>query len=159
LIPEIPYQMANIAAKIKSLREEGRNYALMVVSEAVGTETGEKSKIIDLEGKSRYGGISHHIANRITELTGAETRFTVLGHVQRGGQPAAQDRVLASVFGTHAVDLIAQEKFDRMVAWQNRQVIDVSIEQAIAGSQAVDMNGSLMKTARGLGICFGDENY
>ena len=75
------------------------------------------------------------------------------------GNLSAQDRVLASVFGTHAVDLIAQGKFDRMVAWQNRHVVDVSIQQAIAGYQAVDINGSLVKTARGLGICFGDENF
>ncbi len=159
LIPEIPYLMNTVAQKIISLREEGRNFALVVVSEAVGTESGEKAKIMDLHGKSRYGGISHYLADRLTELTGAETRFTVLGHVQRGGQPIFQDRVLASVFGVHAVDLIAQEKFDRMVTWQNRQVGDVPIKQAIEGYQAVDIHGALVKTARGLGICFGDENF
>jgi len=159
LIPEIPYKMENIAHKIKSLREGGRNFALVVVSEAVGTETGEKATITDLMGKSRYGGIAQHLSNRISELTGAETRFTVLGHVQRGGQPIFQDRVLASVFGVHAVDLIAQGKFDRMVAWQNRRVLDVPIQQAIEGYQAVDVEGPLIKTARGLGICFGDENF
>lgn len=159
LIPEIPYKIENLTHKIKSLREEGRNFALVVVSEAVGTESGEKATIKDLDGKSRYGGIAQHLANRISELTGAETRFTVLGHVQRGGQPIFQDRVLASVFGVHAVDLMAQGKFDRMVAWQNRRVIDVPIQQAIEGYQAVDVHGTLVKTARGLGICFGDENF
>ena len=159
LIPEIPYQMEKVAQKIKLLRETGHNFALIVVSEAVEMESGEKVKIMDFEGKSRYGGISHYLANRVTELTGAETRFTVLGHVQRGGQPIFQDRVLASVFGVHAVDLIAQGKFDRMVAWQNRQVIDVPIQQAIQGYQAVDINGTLVKTARGLGICFGDDEF
>ncbi len=159
LIPEIPYQIEKVADKIKFLRANGRNFALMVVSEAVGMESGEKAKIMDLDGRSRYGGISHYLADRITELTGAETRFTVLGHVQRGGQPVFQDRLLASVFGIHAVDLVAQGKFDRMVAWQNRHVVDVPIQQAIAGYQAVDVNGSLVKTARGLGICFGDENF
>lgn len=159
LIPEIPYQIEKIAHKIKSLREGGRNFALVVVSEAVGMESGEKVKITDIEGKARYGGISHYLAKRIEELTGAETRFTVLGHVQRGGQPIFQDRVLASVFGVHAVDLIAMGKFDRMVAWQNRRVTDVPILQAIGGYQAVDANGSLIKTARGLGICLGDEDF
>lgn len=159
LIPEIPYHIGKIAQKIQILREEGRNFALVVVSEAVKMESGEKVKITDLEGKSRYGGISHYLADRITELTGAETRFTVLGHVQRGGQPVFQDRVLASAFGVHAVDLIAQDKFDRMVAWQNRQVIDIPIQQAIEGYQAVDTQGALIKTARGLGICFGDEDF
>ncbi|MBP9692876.1 MAG: ATP-dependent 6-phosphofructokinase [Alphaproteobacteria bacterium] len=159
LIPEIPYKIENIAHKIKVLREEGRNFALVVVSEAVGTESGEKSTIQDFEGKSRYGGIAQYLANQISERTGAETRFTVLGHVQRGGQPIFQDRVLASVFGVHAVDLMAQGKFDRMVAWQNRRVLDVPIQQAIEGYQAVDVHGTLVKTARGLGLCFGDENF
>ncbi|MBY0292456.1 MAG: ATP-dependent 6-phosphofructokinase [Alphaproteobacteria bacterium] len=159
LIPEIPYQIEKVAQKIKYLQEGGRNFALVVVSEAVKTEAGEKAKITDFEGRTRYGGISHYLANRITELTGAETRFTVLGHVQRGGQPIFQDRVLASIFGIHAVDLIAQGKFDRMVAWQNRQVVDVSIQQAIEGYQAVDITGPLVKTARGLGISFGDDDF
>ena len=157
LIPEIPYQMAVVAYKINSIRDQGRNFALIVVSEAVGTETGEKAKVMDKEGHARYGGISQYLADRVTELTGAETRFTVLGHVQRGGQPIFQDRVLASVFGVHAVDLVAQGKFDRMVAWQNRKVVDVPIQQAIGGYQAVDVKGSLVNTARGLGIYFGDE--
>ncbi|MBI2707488.1 MAG: ATP-dependent 6-phosphofructokinase [Proteobacteria bacterium] len=159
LTPEIPYKMETIAQKIKTLQERGRNFSLVVVSEAVRTESGEKSTIRDETGNSRYGGISHYLANRITELTGAETRFTILGHVQRGGQPISQDRVLASAFGVHAVDLIANEKFDRMVAWQNRSVVDVPIREAIEGYQAVDPNGTLVKTARGLGICFGDEEF
>lgn len=159
LIPEIPYKIEAIAHKIKSLQTGGRNFALIVVSEAVNTETGEKATITDQNGKSRYGGISQYLANRITELTEAETRFTVLGHVQRGGQPIFQDRVLASVFGVHAVDLIEQGKFDRMVAWQSRKVVDVPIQQAIEGYQDVDVNGTLVKTARGLGICFGDEHF
>lgn len=159
LIPEIPYKMEVLAKKIKLLQEGGRNFALIVVSEAIETESGKQLKILDKDGKSRYGGISHYLADRITELTGAETRFTVLGHVQRGGQPIFQDRVLASVFGVHAVDLIANGKFDRMVAWKNRAVADVPIQQAIEGYEAVDTNGTLVKTARGLGICFGDENF
>jgi 6-phosphofructokinase 1 len=159
LIPEIPYKIEKVAHKIKSLHKKGHNFALVVVSEAVGKESGEKAKIMDLSGKTRYGGISHYLADCITELTGAETRFTVLGHVQRGGQPIFQDRVLASVFGVHAVDLIAEEKFDRMVGWKNRQVVDVPILQAIEGYQAVDINGTLVKTARGLGISFGDNDF
>ena len=157
LIPEIPYKMSTIAKKIKLLQESGRNFALVVISEAVGMESGEKAKIKDQMGASRYGGISHYLADRITKLTNAETRFTVLGHVQRGGQPVFQDRIFASVFGIHAVDLIAEGKFDRMVAWKNRSVVSVPIQEAIDGYQAVDRTGILVKTARGLGICFGDE--
>ena len=64
--------------------------------------------------------------------------------------------MIASAFGVHAVDLIAEGKFDRMVAWSNREVIDVSIEDAIARYQAVELDGALVRTARGLGICLGD---
>lgn len=159
LIPEIPYKLETIAHKIKLLQKNGHNFALIIVSEAVGKESGEKATITDLAGKSRYGGISHYLADCIADLTGAETRFTILGHVQRGGQPVFQDRLLASVFGVHAVDLIANGQFDRMVAWKNRRVVDVPILQAIEGYQAVDVNGDLVKTARGLGICFGDEEF
>ena len=66
-------------------------------------------------------------------------------------------RLLASALGVHAVDLIREKKFNRMVAWQNRQVTDVAIEDAIRAYQQVDLNGTLVHTARALGISFGDE--
>ena len=90
-------------------------------------------------------------------LTGADTRVTTLGHVQRGGVPSATDRILGSAFGVRAVDLIAEGRFGRMVVWQNRQVVDVPIEDTIATHRRVDVDGDLVKTARGLGVCFGDE--
>ena len=96
------------------------------------------------------------LADEIAKRTGAETRVTVLGHVQRGGSPVPLDRVLASAFGVAAVDLAAAKRFDRMVAWQNRRVVDVPIQVAIAHYQAVDTSETLVHTARGLGISFGD---
>lgn len=156
LIPEIPYRLDRVAAKIESLKRRGRNFALVVVAEAVKTEEGEPLLTAHAGGKPTYGGIGQYISERIAELTGAETRVTVLGHVQRGGTPVARDRLLACAFGVHAVDLIAAGKFDRMVAWQNRQVIDVPILDAIEQYQAVDPNSTLVHTARGLGICLGD---
>ena len=80
----------------------------------------------------------------------------ILGHLQRGSEAIAADRVMGSAFGVHAVDLIAEEKFDRMVAWQNRHVINVPLSDAIRESHTVDPQGTLVKTARGLGISFGD---
>jgi 6-phosphofructokinase 1 len=156
LIPEIPYKLDNIARRIKSSMKNGHNFALVIVAEAVKTQEGDKVHIKDPSGKARYGGIAHYLADRITEMTGAETRFTVLGHVQRGVQPNAMDRLLAASFGVHAVDLIAQGKFDRMVAWQNRQVIDVALEEAMRSQGQVDPEGTLIRTARGLNICLGD---
>lgn len=156
LIPEIPYRIEAVAAKIQALRTGGRNFALVVVSEAVRTQEGEESRVIYAGGEKRFGGIGHYIGERIAVETGAETRVTVLGHVQRGGMPSYSDRLIASAFGVHAVDLIAEGRFDRMVAWQNRRVVDVPIVDAIAHYQAVERDGTLVKTARGLGICLGD---
>jgi 6-phosphofructokinase 1 len=157
LIPEIPYSLDKVAQKIISIREnEGRNFALVVVSEAVKTTDGKAIKVEHEGGEKRYGGIGHYLGELIAEKTGFETRVTVLGHVQRGCAPIASDRLLAAAFGVHAVELVAAGKFDRMVAWSNRSVIDVPIKEAIASYQAVDLNGTLVRTARSLGICLGD---
>jgi len=156
LIPEIPYDIQRVAAHIKHIRQNGRNFALVVVSEAVRTAGGDKLLNEFYGGQKRLGGIGHVIGAQIADLCQAETRVTVLGHVQRGGMPTAQDRLIASAFGVHAVELIAAGKFDRMVAWSNRHVIDVPIADAIKHNQQVERQGSLVKTARGLGICFGD---
>jgi 6-phosphofructokinase 1 len=157
LIPEIPYHIDYVAAHIKKLRSQGRNFALMVVSEAVRTVGGKRQMTELYGGQKRLGGVGHIIGAQIAELCAAETRVTILGHVQRGGQPSAQDRLIAAAFGVHAVDLIAAGKFNRMVAWSNRHVIDVPIADAVKHYQMVEKNGSLVHTARGLGICLGDK--
>ena len=156
LIPEIPYRMSALAAKIEEVKARGRNFCLVVVAEAVRTEDGQAVRGNRPGGQGSYGGIGQYLAERLAEVTGAETRVTVLGHLQRGGTPTARDRLMASIFGVHAVDLIAQGRFDRMVAWSGRQVIDVAIEDAIAAYRAVDIEGPMVATARGLGICLGD---
>lgn len=157
LIPEIAYDINKVAAHIKALRERGRNFALVVVSEAVRSPAGQRMMNAFFGGQKRLGGIGHVIGEQISELCQAETRVTVLGHVQRGGQPSAQDRLIASAFGVHAVNLIVEGKSNRMVGWSNRQVIDVPLHEAIRHYQQVEKHGSLALTARGLGICLGDE--
>lgn len=156
LLPEIPYSLEKIYHKITSLADLGKSFALIIVAEAVKTENGEPVVMSEEGGRVRYGGISHYLSEKISEATGAEVRAMVLGHVQRGGQPCAQDRILAAALGVHAVDLIANQKFDRMVAWQNRQVEDVPIQDAINQFQEVDREGAMVRTARGLGIFLGD---
>ena len=156
LIPEIAYRIERVAAKIAALKDHGRNFALVVVAEAVKTEAGEAATRSHVAGGATYGGIGHYVADRISETTGAETRVTVLGHLQRGGMPTARDRVMASIFGVHAVEMILRGAFDRMVAWSGRGVIDVPLADAVAGFKAVDPSGPMVKTARGLGICLGD---
>lgn len=156
LIPEIPWKIECIAQQIGRIRRQGRNFALVVVAEAVPTEAGDTVVQSDPGEAKRYGGIGHYLGERIEEATGAEVRVTVLGHVQRGGVPDARDRIVAAAFGVHAVDLVAEGRFDRMVAWHARNVIDVPIEAVIARPHLVDIDGAIVRTARGLGICLGD---
>lgn len=157
LIPEIKYNIENIAKKIKKVKDGGRNFALVIVSEAVKTPEGEKFEVTYHNGEKRYGGIGNYIGYKIAEATGSETRVTVLGHVQRGSQPTYGDRLLASAFGVRAVELIHEGRFDRMLAWRNRQLVDVPIEEAIAAYAAIEPDDTLVHTARGLGICLGDQ--
>ena len=155
MIPEIPYKIERICEHIKKRQARGQNYSIAVVSEAVCTESGdvlEQGHFADC----RLGGIGQYLAEQITSKSGAETRVTVLGHTQRGGISSPLDRILASAFGVTAVNLIAEGKYDRMVAWQDRQVTSVPIADAIKDYCAVDPEGTLVKTARGLNICLGD---
>lgn len=156
LIPEVPYSMAAIKQKLSRRAERGKNYSLVVVAESVRTEADEKVTQSFGGGAARYGGIGHHLAARIAEETGAEVRVTVLGHVQRGGNPTYVDRVLGSSFGVAAVDLIAAGNFDRMVAWQGRHVVDVPLSEVIGGPVLIDPADPLLHTARSLGISLGD---
>jgi len=156
LIPEIPYDFDKIAAKIQSVKDKGRNFALVVVSEAVKDEYGKALQKTFADGQKRLGGIGDYLGEKIAERTGCETRVTVLGHMQRGAQPTFTDRMIASAFGVRAVDLIKDGSYGRMVAWQNRKVVDVPIADAIATYQDVDTDGTLVHTAKALGICLGD---
>jgi phosphofructokinase-like protein len=156
LIPEIEYDLNIIADHIKSLHARGRNHALMVCSEAARSKEGEVFQQTGADGKKRYGGVGHVLGNRLAEMTGEEIRVTVLGHVQRGGVPSAQDRILASAFGVRAVDMIMKGETAKMVAWQHRQVVAVDLEEVVAQAREVRPSETLVQTARGLGICLGD---
>ena len=156
LVPEIPYDIEVVAAHIARLREAGHGFAVVVVAESVRDNTGARVQRQHAPGSVTYGGIGHVLGEALARMTGAETRVTVLGHVQRGGQPTWDDRLAASAFGVYAVDLIAEGRFDRMVAWQNRQVVDVPLTAAFNPVPLGNAHETLVHTARGLGICLGD---
>ncbi len=156
LVPEIPYDIDVVAAHINRIRHSARNFAIVVVAEAVRDKTGELVQRQHSAGGRTYGGIGHIVGDALAQLTGAETRVTVLGHLQRGGQPTWEDRMTGSAFGVHAVDCIAEGRFDRLVAWQNRRVVDVPLIEAFAPTQVIAADNTLVNTARGLGICLGD---
>lgn len=156
LIPEIPYDIQAVADHINRIQKSGRNFALVIVSEAVKTKDGSAVSKVYSGGQKRLGGIGDYIGAQLSELCQSEVRVTVLGHVQRGGMPNAMDRLIASAMGVHAVDLLAADKQDRMVCWHRRQVEDISLAEAIATYRAVELDDTLITTARALDICLGD---
>lgn len=157
LIPEIPFRYEAVATKVRERVKRGMLFSIVVVSEGAKPVEGEQvySRSGDAIYVPRLGGIGHKVGDYI-EQQGFETRVTVLGHVQRGGTPTPFDRWLATRYGAAAVRLAAQGKFDRMVSLHAGNIRDVSLEEAIAVSKRVDIDGDAVITARGMSISFGD---
>ncbi len=131
LVPEHPFDLNEVCAHLRARHLRGHTFSIVVVAEgaapAEGTfELPDYPK--DERGFTRYGGIAHRLAPEIEGQTGYETRVTVLGHVQRGGSPVAQDRVLATRFGIGAVDLAARDGWGRMVAIHGGDIADVPLQ-------------------------------
>jgi phosphofructokinase-like protein len=156
LIPEIKYTLNGIINKLDEMKKRNVKHSLIVVAEAVQKENGEKVIHKFKDGQIRLGGIGEYIANEIMTKTDVECRVTTLGHVQRGAPPTANDRILASAFGVYAVDLLHKKKFDRMVGWKDRKIIDVPITDAIKTYKNVERNDPLVETALSLGVYVGE---
>jgi len=155
LIPEIPFDLATIVAKIQSVRSSGRNSILIVIAESATTKSHETHMILDKNGAMRYKGVGYFLEDYLSQNLDMEVRATILGHVQRGGAPTQQDRLLASIFGAKAVDLIANNCFDHLVTWHNGNVHAIPLEKAMAHYGYVDLKGPLVQTAKDLNISFG----
>ena len=157
LIPEIAWTLEGVTRKIQKIRDSGRNFVLVIVAEATPLPSAQVRQVTYPGGAVRYGGIGAEVAEMLAEATGAETRMTVLGHVQRGAAPTPRDRLMATAMGTHAVNLLATGHHDEMVIWTNRRVSSVSIDEAVKEPSLVDREGTMVQTARGIGISFGDD--
>lgn len=156
LIPEIPFDIDVICQKITAIQRSGRRYSLIVVAEGAAPIGGEQEYYIkgDRQFAGRLGGIGFIVGNMLADCVGAEVRVTVLGHLQRGGQPSPRDRWLATRFGSAAVHLAAQERWGYMVALQGNEIVPVAMEDAIR-LKFVDPRGPMVQMARDLGIVFG----
>lgn len=157
LIPEIPYDMDAVCAKIEERYEEGGpQFAIVVVAEGAYPVGGEAVFNRTHGQQVRLGGIAAIVAEEIRQRTGRETRDLVLGHLQRGGGPNSLDRLLALRFGAAAVRLVAAGQFGCMVALDPPKVLGVPLEVAIAKIKHVPVDGDIVATARALGVCMGD---
>jgi phosphofructokinase-like protein len=130
VVPEIPYDIEEIAERIRARHDAGRTYSLVVVAEGIPTERGFVTSGIDAFGFERLGGAGEVVAKELERLTGYEARTVTLGHLQRGGSPTAFDRVLATRMGLHAAELTLQGKSSVMVAVRGTRMTDVDILEA-----------------------------
>ena len=158
LIPEIPYDLTVVCEAIMTRERRGRFFDVVVAAEGAYPKGGTESVMGDsMPGQSRrLGGIAERLAQQIQEKTGKECRSLVLGHLQRGGMPTGYDRLLATRFGGAAVQAVEDGKWGHMVALQSPNIVTVPIEEALRQPKKVDLGHDLVRTARRLGISFGD---
>ncbi len=151
LLPEIPFSMDEVCHHLMRRFAAGEGYGVVVVAEGARPIDGT----LRYKADKRLGGIAAQVAVGIGETTGIETRELVLGHLQRGGQPTAFDRVLSLRLGAGAVALIEQGQYGQMVAIVDNHIRAVTLEAATRRMRQVPLDNELLATARELGICLG----
>lgn len=159
LIPEIPYSIDTIVEKVNSRYKHGKGFANIVIAEGAKPKEGSITSTVNDKGSEhvRLGGVAYQLSKQLKDAgCKAEIRETVLGHVQRGGTPVAYDRVLATLFGVKAFELVLEGKFGEMVAFRNNSITSVSFEEATKSYNMVDKNSFMVQAAKGIGISFGD---
>jgi phosphofructokinase-like protein len=157
LIPEIPFAIGNICEFIQQRDQRGHRFTIVVVAEGVKLPT-ELRERFETERRllPRAGTAGNMVGDAIGRGSGREVRVTVLGHLQRGGTPSPFDRILSTRFGVTAVDLIAKGCFGQMVCLRGGEIRSVPIAEAVGVMKSVDPAGELVRTARAVGVCFGD---
>ena len=158
LIPEIPFDLKVVAARLLEREKFGARFSIVVVAEGAVPIGGKVSLVAkgDAATAERLGGISAICARQLEELTGKETRYVVLGHLQRGGTPTSHDRTLATRFGGKAIECVLNGQFDVMVASQPPDIVTVPLETVVGKQKRVPADFDLIRTARAMGITFGD---
>jgi phosphofructokinase-like protein len=159
LIPEIPFHWDKLFDAVAARGKHGKKFSIVCVAEGAKAADGDlivKEKDSKRTDPLRLGGIGDYVAKRITEATGLETRVTVLGHLQRGGGPTPFDRILATKFGSMALQLVSEEKFGFMVSLRGTDVVAVPVKEAIMKLRTVPPDSQLVFAARAVGTSFGD---
>lgn len=159
LIPEIEYDIEKICEHVRKRSRHGKRCTIICVAEGAHPKGGEKV-VAHFDPHSpdpvRLGGVGNVIANQIEDITGVETRCTVLGHVQRGGTPVPEDRVLGTMFGHAAVEALVAGKKNRVIVKQGLELSDVDLLEVAGKQRLVPIDHPLVESARGVGTSFGD---
>ena len=159
LIPEIPFSLESIAQRCVERRSVGKGFTIIAVGEGAKPAGGEqvvREIVEDSPDPIRLGGIADHISNEVEIRTGLDARAIVLGHVQRGGTPTAHDRILATLFGHHAFELIMSRQFGRVAVMQEGRITSAAISDVADKVRTVPVNHPAVVAARAVGTSFGD---
>lgn len=180
LIPEIPYDLEVVAQHLINRRKGGKRFSIIAVAEGVRSreelarelaeqaenEHSEKKKkkkrsdeVLDVTPAGLHlvrESVASRIARSLQQMTGVEARVTSLGHVQRGGQPSPQDRLLATRLGTKAGKLLAEGVYDVMVAMQGTETVPVPLKDVAGIKKVIPQGHSWLETARLVDTCLGD---
>lgn len=158
LIPEIPYDIHQVAQKIHARTKAGRHYSIVVVAEGARAKDGQRvlEEQAHLGGVERLGGVGDQLARQLEAITGKEARAVVLGHLLRGGSPTSFDRLSAMRFGAAAVRALDEGHSGIMVALAFPNVEYVNLAEVAGRMKAVPLDGDTIQTGRDIGICFGD---
>ena len=158
LMPEIPYDLDKVAQCIRDRDAWGARFSIVVIAEGARSRGGEVSVVEKAHDGyvERLGGAGMVCASELEARTKKETRHVVLGHLQRGGAPTAFDRLLATRFGGKAVELLLTGQYGTMVANHPPDLVPVPLGDVVGKIKTVPLDSDLVKTARALGVSFGD---
>jgi 6-phosphofructokinase 1 len=158
LIPEIAYDLDKIVARLRERESFGAKFSIVVVAEGAKPLGGNVTLLEAAHSGhvERLGGVGSLVASALQERTQKETRYVVLGHLQRGGAPTPFDRVLATRFGGKAVELLCRGVFGRMVANNPPDIVPIPLADVVGKTKTVPLDYDLLKTARAIGVGFGD---
>jgi 6-phosphofructokinase 1 len=143
LVPEVPFDIREVAEIVTRRHDRGRYASLVVVAEGAKPKAGTleiSPPKLDKYGREMHGSISQVIAPELSRLTGYESRVVQLGHVQRGGTPNSYDRVLSSRFGLAVVDAIHERAFGEMVVLKCGQIERVSMQVTRGKTRTIDLD-------------------
>jgi ATP-dependent phosphofructokinase / diphosphate-dependent phosphofructokinase len=152
LIPEIPFDANKVAEKVMEREGSGSTFSIIVVAEGAIPRGGQA--IYTAPG--RLGGVAIMLTEQLGQITNKDCRCVILGHLQRGGPPTPYDRILATRYGAAAVVAINDGITGEMVALRAQDIITVPLEEACGHIKTVRPHNDLIRTARGLGVGFGD---
>jgi phosphofructokinase-like protein len=158
LIPEIPFDLGVVAARLGERERLGARFSIVVVAEGAFPKNGAPSRLEagGMYRAGRLGGIGVKVCDGLARETGKETRSVVLGHLQRGGTPTSFDRVLATRLGGKAVELVRRGEFGTMAALAPPDIVARRLEDVVGKTRNVPMDFDLLVTAKAMGVTFGD---